>query len=319
MSTLTTFDEFTSGGKPQDGTIRELVLSEVINLTSRRRPLMGILRNRPVDQLFVEKLNDTLAARGHNATVEGATATDPALSQPTRTFIHVQSFSKWGFVSDEQRMVSHYNEDPFVYQTRKRLTELLNDMEHTFHRGSAASGETNVTRQTAGLINSFRAASTAGGTFTSSSGTTFTEEVFVDLLQVFKANNLEVNPNIAFVNYFLKRTISEFSTRVTRNVDADAKRQILQVERHTSDFGDVDIAYSEDQLVAASKTVQGNSISFIDPEFYTVGVLRPPMVETLPRDGFRWRFQMNAQATLLYTSDQGGGGGQGYVSYINQT
>ncbi len=319
MATLTTWDEFTSGGRPQDGTIRELVLSEVINLTSRRRPLMSLLRSRPVSNTFVEDLQDTLDSRGLNATLEGAAATDPALSQPSRNFFHVQSFSKWGFVSDEQRLVGHYNEDPFVYQTRKRLTELLNDMEHALHRGSAATGATSAARQFDGLINSFRVASSAGGTFTSSSGTTFTEEVFVDLLQVFKDAALEVTPTVAFVNSFLKRTISEFSTRVTRDIPATMKQQTLVVDTHESDFGRLDVVYSEDQLNAAGKTVQGNSISFMDPEFYTVGVLRSPTVEPLPRDGFRHRFQINAQATLIYRADQGGGGGEGYVSYINQS
>lgn len=319
MATLTTWDEFSSGGKPQDGTIRELVLSDVINITSRRRPLMSVLRSRPVSNTYVEDLADVLAPRAHNAVLEGAAATDPALSQPTRNFFHVQSFGAWGYVSDEQRLVGHYNEDPFVYHTRKKLTELLNDMEHSLHRGSAATGATSATRQLEGLINSFRAASSAGGTFTSSSGTTFTEEVFIDLLQVFKANSLEVNPSIAFVNYLLKRTISEFSTRVTRNVDAVMKRQTLVIDQHESDFGALGVIYSEDQLVAASKTAQGNSISFIDPEFYSIGVLRSPTIEKLPRDGFRDRFQINSQATLIYRSDQGGGGGEGYVSYINQS
>ena len=318
MSTLVTFDEFNINGKPQDGTIRELVLSEVINLTSKRRPLMSILPSRPVSNTWVEALRDSLAARGDNATVEGVTATDPNLSQPDRDFFVVQSFAKWGFVSDEQRLVSHYNEDPFVYQTRKRLTEMLNDMEHTMHRGSAASGNTNVARRLNGLINSFRAASSTGGTFTSSSGTTFTEQVFVDLLQVFKDLSLDVNISIGFVNSFLKRTISEFSTRVTRNVDAVQKLQSLVIERHSSDFGDVDIVYSEDQLKSVSKTTQGNSISFIDPSFYSIGVLRAPTIEALPRDGFRHRFQINAQATLVYRSDQAGGGGTGFVAYLNQ-
>lgn len=319
MATLTTWDEFTSGGKPQDGTIRELVLAEVINLTSRRRPLMSILRSRPVSNTYVEDLSDTLASRADNATLEGAAATDPALTQPTRNFFHVQSFAKWGYVSDEQRLVGHYNEDPFVYQTRKRLTELLNDMEHALHQGTAATGATSSARRLEGLIGSFRAASSSGGTFTSSSGTTFTEEVLIDLLQVFKDNSLEVNPSIAFVNSYLKRTISEFSTRVTRNVDASMKQQTLVVERHESDFGALDVVYSEDQPGAASKTVQGNTISFIDPEFYSIGVLRSPTVEALPRDGFRHRFQINAQATLIYRADQGGGGGEGFVSYINQS
>jgi hypothetical protein len=319
LTTLVTFDEFTASARPQGGTIAELVLGEVVNVTSKRRPLMSILSSKPVSNTYVEALTDTLAARAHNAFVEGIAYTDQASTQPARHFVHTQSFYKSGRVSDEDRLVAHYNGDPFVYQTNKKLTELLNDMEHALHRGSAASGETDVARQFDGIINSFRAASTAGGTFTSSSGTTFTEEVLVDLMQVYRANSLQVDPRIAFVNYLLKRTISEFSTKTTRNIDVDRRMQILNVERHESDFGALDIVQSEDQPVAASKTVQGNTISFIDPDNFTMGVLKPPTMEVLSRDGLRDRFQINAHATLIYKSDQGGGGGEGFVSYINQS
>lgn len=313
MANLVTWDEFTSGGRPQGGTIAELVLSEVTNLVSRRRPLMASIGQRDVTGTFVELLTDSLDARGHNANVEGVAATNPDLTQPLRHFVHVQSFAKWGVVSDEQRLVRHYTEDPYLYQIRKQLETMMNDIEHTLHRGSAATGATSATRQFAGLLNIFDS-----NTFTSSSGTTLTEEVLVDLLQVFRDQSLDVVPTQAYVAGFLKRTISEFSTRVTRNVDAVQRLQTLIIERHASDFGDLDVLYSEDQLQAASKTAQGNSICFIDPTLFKVGWMRRPMVEALSRDGLRDRFQMNAQATLLYQNDDGGGGGTGFVSYINQ-
>lgn len=319
MATLVTWDEFSSGGRPQGGTIRELVLGEVANLISKRRPAMAVLPQGSVTNTYVESLEDEFASRAHNATLEGAAATDPALTQPTRNYFHVQSFSKWGQVSDEQRLVGHYGmSDPFTYQGDKKLTELLNDIEHALHRGSAATGATNATRQYNGFLN-IPDSTTSQATYTSSSGTTFTEEVLVDLLQVFRDNAFDVVPTVAFVAAYLKRTISEFSTRITRNVDAADRLQSLIIERHTSDFGDLDVIYSEDQLQAASKTAQGNSIIFMDPSFLSIGWLRRPMVEQLPRDGLRARFQINAQATLIYRTDKAIGGGDGFVAYINQT
>lgn len=319
MATLVTWDEFTSGGRPQGGTIRELVLDMVTNLISRERPALALLEAMDVTNTFVESLEDEYAARAHNATLEGATATDPALTQPTRNFFHIQSFSKWGFVSDEQRLVSHYGmSDPFTYQGQKKMQELLNDIEHALHRGSAATGATSATRQFSGFLNLVDS-TTADATFTSSSGTTFTEQVLVDLLQVFRDKKFNVRPTVAFVSSFLKRTISEFSTRITRNVNASEKLQILQVERHSSDFGDLDVVYSEDQLKSATKTTQGNSIIFMDPTHLTVGYLRRPTVEQLPRDGFRSRFQMNAQCTLIFRTQKAVGGGAGFVAYLGQT
>ncbi len=315
MGVLVTWDEFASGGRPQDGTIRELVLDEITNVISRRRPAMALLSDRDVNNTYVEILEDVLAARGFNATLEGVAATDPALSQPVRHFVHVQSFAKWGHVSDEQRLVGHYGQnDPFTFQGQKKLTELMNDIEHAVHRGSAATGATDGTRQFDGFLNV-----APSDTFTNSSGTTFTEEILVDGLQVFRDKSFDIVPTAAFVASFLKRTISEFSTKVTRFVDVAQKLQQLIIERHTSDFGDLDVMYSEDQLVSATKTTQGNSIIYMDPSFLKIGWLRKPTVEQLPRDGLRARFQINAQCTLIFNSSKALGGRDGAVAYINQT
>jgi hypothetical protein len=188
----------------------------------------------------------------------------------------------------------------------------MNDIEHTFHRGSAATGATDAPRQTVGLLNL-----PSSTTFTSSSGTTFTESVMVDLLQVFKDNSYDIVPSVAFVNSWLKRTISEFSTKVTRNVDANDRSQILIVERHTSDFGDVDVFYTEDQLKSNSRTTSGNSIVFMDPSFFQKAWKKMPTLEQLPRDGLRDRFQINAHCGLLYRTTKALGGGTGYVPYVS--
>lgn len=317
MANLVTWDEFTAGARPQGGTIAETVLAEVTNLISKERPLLSMIGSQPVTNTYVELLTDLLGTRGLNAQVEGAAATNPALQQPVRHFAHVQSFAKWGVVSDEQRLVGHYNGDPFTYQVAKSVDELMNDIEHALHRGSAITGATDAARQLHGMLNIFSGQS-GTATFTDSSGTTLTEEVFVDLLQVFRDQRLGIRPTQCYVNTFLKRTISEYSTRVTRNIDAAEKAQMLIVERHESDFGAMDILYTEDQLVSASKTTFGNSLMFIQPDKFAVGWLRPPTVEQLSRDGLRDRFQINAQATLLYDHEKGGGGGTGFVAYINQ-
>jgi len=315
---LVTWQEFDAGGRPQGGTIAELVLTEVTNLVSKKRPLMSSISSRGVSNTYVEILTDAYGSRKPNAWVEGVQATDMSMGQPTRHYVHVQSFANWGYVSDEQRLVRHYNEDPYTYQVKKRLNELLNDIEHAMHRGSAATGDTSANaRQFNGLLNIF-AGQSGTKTFTDTTGITFTEEVLVDLLQVFQDSSLDVTPTQAYVASYLKRTISEFSTRITRNVDAAARKQELIIERHASDFGDLDILYSEDQLKSASKTVVGNSISFVDPESFRAGWLKAPTVEGLARDGLRDRFQMNAQVTLVYDHEKGGGGGTGFIPYINQ-
>lgn len=315
MATLVTWDEF-SGTEVKGGTIKEIVMSEVANLVATDRPLMSLLGVEDVESLYVERLEDTLASRGHNAVPEGQPFTAPDLTTASRLGYHVQRFAEWGQVADEQRDTAHYNEDPFSYQVGKKTDEMLNDVEHTLHRGTVVSGASGTARQLEGLISVFNVAGTV--TFqTNASGTTFTEQEFISRLQVFKDQNLTTNPRVALVNSWLKRSISEFSTKITRNVDAIGARQILLIERHTSDFGDVDVVYTRDQLNAASATVNGNSFIVIDPEMFSTGWFKRPTFEQLSRDGFRDRFQMTTQLTLIYKSRNGGGGGLGYVANVS--
>lgn len=314
MGQLVTYDEIAVGGAGQGGqTMKEIVLPEVIRVTSSKRPLMSLLSTEMISSLFLERLEDTLKTRGHNAVLEGAQHTSPNLIQPERLQYIVQRFARWGEVSDEQRDTSHHNQEPFSYQVAKNIEELLNDIEHALHRGSAITGNTDAARQMDGLLNILP----GEATFTDdASGTTLTEKVFVDTLQTFKDQSYDVNPNTTIVNSWLKRTISEFSTKVTRNVDVDARMQALVIERHSSDFGDVDIVYSEDQLKANSATEQGNSLVHIDRGMFKVGWFKPPTVEQLTRQGFSDRFQETAQVTLTYGTKKAGGGGVGYVANI---
>lgn len=317
MANLVTWDEFAEDATV-GGTIKETVLAEVTNLISKERPLLSSIGSKPVTNTYVELLTDTLGSRGLNAHIEGAAATNPALTQAVRHFATVQSFAKWGVVSDEQRLVGHYNGDPFTYQVAKSVDELMNDIEHALHRGSMVTGATDSARQLDGMLNIF-SSQDGTSTFTDSSGTTLTEEVFVDLMQVFRDERLGIRPSQCYVNSFLKRTISEYSTRITRNIDASAKAQMLIVERHESDFGAMDILYTEDQLISPTKVTQGNSLMFIQPDKFAVGWLRMPTVEQLSRDGLRDRFQISGHCTLLYDHEKGGGGGTGFVAYINQS
>lgn len=260
---------------------------------------------------YVEWQEDVLAARGHNAFAEAVASTNPDLVTPTRTFTHVQNFLKWGEVSDTQRFVDHKGfGDAFLYQENKAVQEIMNDIEHTLHRGSSATGATDASRQFGGFLNILTT------NFTDSSGTTLTEEVFTNLMQLFYDNGVDVRPSVAFVNSWLKRTISQYSTNITRNIDAAAKMQILTIEEHQSDFGVIRIFLSRDQLKSTLNTESGNSLVLIDPSFFETAWLAPLQSEVLSRDGTRTRFQIQANMTLIFRTEKAGGGGTGFVPNV---
>lgn len=308
---LVTWQEFAAGGRPQGGSIPEDLQDFVENVSPKDRPALAMFRRSKIDTLFIEWLEDTLPARGHNAYSEGVAASDQSLDTPTRTFQHVQTFAKWGLVSDEQRATMHKGfSDQYTYQEGKAVNSVLNDIEHAIHRGSSITGATNAARQFGGLLNILTT------NFTDSSGTTFTEEVLGNLLQLFTDNNVDVYPIVAFVNSWLKRTVARFNLTATRNVEASEAVQYLIVDRYKGDFGDVHFNYSRDQLKSASKTTSGNSIVILDPAFFETGWLQPLMSETLARDGLRTQFQVSAMMTLLYRTQKAGGGGKGFVPFL---
>ena len=309
---LLSWQEFTASGRPQGGTIPEELMDFVTNVSAKDRPALALFGKRRVQTTFVEVLEDTLPSRALNAWIEGVAATDLALTTPTRHFHHVQNFARWGQVSDVQRAVEHKGfADALMYQEKKAIDATLNDVELAIHRGSSITGATDAARQFGGLLNILTT------NFTATSGTTLTENLFGDIIQRFVDGNTEIRPSVVFVNSLLKRTISEYSTKTTRFVDAAEKVQYFTVEQHHSDFGDVFIYYSRDQLNAATKTSQGNSIVILDPSFFETGWLQPLTSEILARNGLRTQFQISAQLTLLYRTEKAGGGGTGFVANIS--
>lgn len=225
-------------------------------------------------------------------------ASDQALTTPSRLFNHVQTFASWGFVSDRQRNVEHAGmADMMLYQERKKFMELRNDLEHALHRGSAASGETDVAPQLDGLLN------ISGTLISDHSGVTLTEIIFNNILQ--RNYDFQTEPAQAYCNAFLKRTISGYTTNVTRNVDASRRRQILAIDQYDSDFGTVEVLKSRDQLISADATADtANSVVIIDPEFLQTGWLQRVRSERLARDGLRDRFQISAEMTLIYRAPE---------------
>lgn len=302
---LSTWQEFTAGGRPQGGSIPEDLRDFVENASAKDRPALALFRKSRVGTTYVEWQEDSLPARGLNAFIEGVAQTDMDLTTPARRFAHVQNFARWGMVSDVQRQVEHKGfSDAFLYQEKKAIDATLNDIEHALHRQTSVTGATSAARQFAGLLSIL----TTSSNYTKLSGVTLTEAIFGDLLQLFPDNGTEIQPKCAFVNSLLKRTISGFSTNVTRYVDAQMKLQVNTIERHTSDFGEVDIYYSRDQLKAASKSVHGNSLTLLDPSFFESAWLQPLTSEVLARNGLRTQFQLSAMCTLIYRTTLAIGG-----------
>jgi hypothetical protein len=299
---LVTHAEFTAGGRPQGGSIREDLQDFISNVTPRDVPVLANLRQVGVAGGYVEWQQDTLASRAVNAHIEGVAASDQALTTPSRLSQHVQTFASWGYVSDRQRNVTHAGmADMFAYQERKKFLQFRNDIEHAIHRGSSVSGGTAAAPQFAGLLN------ISGTLLTVSSGITLTESVFNDHLQLFYDYN--TNPSQVYGGPFVKRTAAGYTSNVTRNIQASERKQVFRIDFYDSDLGLLEIMMSRDQIQAATRTTDGaNSFVILDPEQIQTGWLQRSRVEQLARDGLRDRFQISAEVTLIYRSPYAIGG-----------
>lgn len=261
-----------------------------------RTPLLSRLRQVPVGQNFVQWLTDSFASAAANAWVEGIAFTAQSITTPGRAANTTQIFYKGGSVSDRTEKTVHAGmADPLSYYEGKKVIEIKKDMELALVKGSAATGTTGTASQLGGFMNIIT-------TNTSNlSSVTMTESVFGDLLENAWGNT-DAMPTDVYVGAKLKRTITGYTTSVTRQIDADERRQVLTVNQYDSDFGALNIHLHRDLTNAST----GCELLCIDPEYFATGWLQPMRREILPRDGKRSRFQISGEFTLLFGNEKAG-------------
>ena len=184
-------------------------------------------------------------------------------------------------------------DDPVVYFEAKDLVELKKDIELALVRGSAVTGTTNTANQMNGILNVISTNNT------NLSGVTLSEKVFNDLL-VLTWNNTRKMPTEIYVSPNLRRTIANYSTKVTPFIAAERKEQILAVDTYANDFG----IFS---LITHRELTNGdddNELFGIDPTALSTGWLQPVRREILARDGRSVRYQISAMLTLLYANEK---------------
>jgi hypothetical protein len=308
---LLTYAELGAGVQKGVGAIKENLLSFIENLTPEDTPLYSNLGAVPVSAGFVEYLEDTLASAAANAWVEGAASTDPTLSTPSRNSAIVQIFRKDYHVSGRAEAVEHAGMASMLsYQGIKKAKELKRDIELALVNGTAVSGTEIVAPNLGGIVQKL----TSGSCWTSTSGTTLTESVFNDILQLTYAYNR--TPKEVYCNALVKRTLNGYRAGVTANVQASEKLQVSVIDVLDTEFGRVSLHKQRNLAQSASKTTYGNTWFAIDPDAFKLGWLRPITEKTLGIDGDRERRMLIGELTLIVKSKNAGCGGDGFVPYL---
>jgi hypothetical protein len=258
MAVITVYD---------DGNRLEDVMRVVMQLSPTDTPFVSGIAKTKASNVEHQWPEDTLAARGDNAKVEGSTHSFGTVTAPVRRANFTQIFDKTFHVSSTERWVKGAGvDDQYEYQKQKALLEIANDVEHAFVRGSRASGNASTARRMAGALNFITTNAT-----TVASGTKLTESFFNGLGEL--AYNQGGRPDEVYVGARLKRIVSSFTAGTTKNTDAEDKRLVNAVDVYESDFGLMKVLLSRDQLT--SLTATGNSLMMIENRTFKMAVGEP--------------------------------------------
>lgn len=212
---------------------QEDVVDLVTNIDFTSTPFLSSIGESMATNTLHEWLTDTLAASATNAGIEGADVVIQDITGPLRNNNVVQLFQKTVTVSDTEMALPHYGiNNPMSYQTTKRLKELARDMEKALVAGTRASGNSGLARQMNGAIALITTNKTARA-----SGTTLTEDEFNGTIAGIYDNGTDTSVDLVLTSSYLKRVVDKWTQNVTRQINAEEKKQVQTITWYESSFG----------------------------------------------------------------------------------
>jgi len=285
-----------------DTTRPEDVNGLITNLDYTSTPFLSNIGESVALNTLHEWQTDSYAAAAANVNIEGSAAAIVDLVQPTRTTNVVQLFRKVVSVSDTEAAIPHYGMgDPFTYQTEKKMTELMRDMEKAAIQGTVASGASGVARSMGGAIELITTNKTARA-----SGTCFTETEFNEIVKGIFDGGTDATVDLVLLPSYLKLVVDRFNTKTTSNLEAGEFKQVLRVETYVSAFGTHNIAFSRE--------VPTSGVLAVDSSKWRKAYLvnRAPQMRALGKVGSDTRGMIEAEATLEALNEQSSAYRSGY-------
>jgi len=271
----------------QGQTLQEDVVDAIYNVDYKSTPFVSRIGESVATNTLHSWLQDSYAAPAANANAESSDAVIVDAVNPVRHSNVVQLFRKVITVSDTERALPQYGmNDPFAYQTQKRMVELARDIELAAVAGTRASGSSGVARQADGAI----ALITTNKTV-QTSGTCFTEAIMLNLLSGVYAGGTDEDVDLLLTGPALKLAIDKFTTNTTKYLDANAFEQALRVDTYMSSFGI--------HKVALSRQVPNGAVLGLDTSKWRTAWLvnRRVAITPLSKTGSATKALMEGEAT----------------------
>ena len=282
-----------------DGAMREDLLDVITNLTPRETQLVSGLGTSVAKSTLHEWNVDTLSAVKFNAFAEGADASFPTITNPTRLTNDTQISRQAFQVSGTNRAVdtAGFN-DRFSYEAEKALDILKNDMEFHLMNGAlnASVVSSNSSRRLRGVKASLSLASTAA------SSTSMTESIFNDYLGLVWENTREEVDEV-YGDLYMKQKISGFTAGNTKVTRSDDRRLVNAVDIYESDAAQLVKLFKHryaNLSVSGTSVVSnvGHTLVGIKNDKFKIAYLRKPFMVDLAKNGDSDRAEVITEYTL---------------------
>jgi len=305
-----TFSSFTVIGQRED------LIDVIYDISPQDTPIMSSVGKGSARAVYHEWQTDSLAAATTaNAAVEGADATDAAVSPTTRLGNYTQIVTKTIRVSGTLESVDKAGKkSEKAYQLAKASAELKRDIETliTANQGQTA-GNATTARKMGSLLSWIKTNSSVNGTSvtgvdpttigvstrTDGSTRTFTEALLKDVIQqVFVSGG---TPTLAVMRPALKQKVSGFTGNAAYRVNTDNSvgnvTVVAGADLYQSDFGVLQLV--PDRFMRSSD----REVLVLDPEYAELSYLRPFQTKDLAITGDSERSQILAELSLTVRNE----------------
>jgi hypothetical protein len=269
---------------------REDLLDIITNISPTDTQLMSGLAVSSANNVVHQWLADTLKSVAYNSYVEGADASYPDRTDPSRLQNYTQIVRVGFDVSDSERAVNSAGfTDRYAYEQTKALKEWKADAEYSMMRASLSCGNNSTARSMLGVINFM-----VSNNFTNASGISLTEALLNDRLNDVWTDGVEVNA--IYCPMYMKRKISAFTAGATKQVDITDKRLVNSVDVYEADAAKMVKLFAHRYVTVSGDTNYG--VVGINEDFWRIAYLRKPFARELAKDGDSTRGEVVGELTL---------------------
>lgn len=284
----------------------------IFNIAPTETPFLTMAKRKKVSAINHQWQTDNLAAAAANRAIEGDDSTYATSTSTTMLSNYTQIARKTVMVSGTADAVRKYGrKEEFAYQIAKKGKELKRDIEFALIQNQVSSaGGSGTARSSAGIevmiVNRVLGTNNTTGTtpgyaagvwgaVTDGTAATMVETDLVSALDLAWQDGGD--PSVVMVNSTLKRRIASFagaSTYAGVSVNQGRTSQgvvVGGVDLYISDFGEHKIKLNRYQRTG--------TVLCLDPEYVSVGFLRPIKFEERAKTGDSTRGEILTEFTLI--------------------